>query len=74
MYESVARRIHSMYFLGTPHRGGDSAQLLRSFLAATVGVGEKAFLEELQPGSRTLQVRRPLTLENPMLLPQTDHQ
>ncbi|KAK9418518.1 putative GPI inositol-deacylase [Seiridium unicorne] len=52
LYLGTASRIHSLYFLGTPHRGADSAQLLSSILSLK---GTKAFVKDLVPGSGTLQ-------------------
>lgn len=56
MYKDVASRIHSLYFLGTPHRGADSTQFLTAYLSMFVLSGSKAFVRELLPGSGTLQV------------------
>lgn len=58
IYHAVADRIHSIFFLASPHRGADSAQLLSRFLSAAVFQGGKAFVNELFPGSGTLQVRQ----------------
>ncbi|KAK1772835.1 hypothetical protein QBC33DRAFT_522616 [Phialemonium atrogriseum] len=55
IYEGIARRVHSMYFLGTPHRGASACQLLKTYLTASVGAGEKAFIDQLLPGSEVLQ-------------------
>jgi hypothetical protein len=54
IYQQLGRRIHSMFFLGTTHRGADSVQLL-SRLLSTVQAGKKVFVNELQPGSGTLK-------------------
>jgi len=53
-YAQVARCIQegAIIFLGTPHRGSDSAAKLHAVLAATVG--SKAFLEELKTQSGLL--------------------
>jgi len=50
-----------MYFLGTPHRGADSAHIAK-LLRRSVGYGTKAFLDDLVPGSDTLYVSRDLFL------------
>ncbi|TLD30942.1 hypothetical protein PspLS_01946 [Pyricularia sp. CBS 133598] len=42
-----------MYFLGTPHRGADSAQLAK-LVQQSAGYGTKAFLDDLLPGRGTL--------------------
>ncbi|KAH6849741.1 hypothetical protein B0I37DRAFT_369747 [Chaetomium sp. MPI-CAGE-AT-0009] len=52
-YKSVGHRIHTMYFLGTPHRGSDSAQIARIIRYST-GHGSKAYINDLVPGSAVL--------------------
>ena len=49
----IYARIHSMFFLATPHRGADSANLLKNLLRVT---GPKAYINDLQPGSTSSQV------------------
>lgn len=44
-----------MLFLGTPHRGADSASVAR-LVRQSAGYGSKAFLDDLIPGSGTLDV------------------
>ncbi|KAK4656243.1 hypothetical protein QC762_309600 [Podospora pseudocomata] len=56
IYADIAGRIHSLYFLGTPHRGADSSSFVSTFIAMSLGSGSKAFVKELIPGSGTLQV------------------
>ena len=46
-------RIHSMFFIATPHRGADGAILLKKMLHLT---GQKAYVDELRPGSTSTQV------------------
>ncbi|KAF4772853.1 hypothetical protein HER10_EVM0001257 [Colletotrichum scovillei] len=53
-YEAIGQRIHTMFFLGTPHRGADSANFAR-LVRQSAGYGPKAFLDDLIPGSGTLQ-------------------
>ncbi|KAF6808024.1 hypothetical protein CSOJ01_07792 [Colletotrichum sojae] len=53
IYEAIGKRIHAMYFLGTPHRGADSASLAK-LVRQSAGYGPKAFLDDLVPGSGTL--------------------
>ncbi|KAL1840084.1 hypothetical protein VTJ49DRAFT_819 [Mycothermus thermophilus] len=55
IYEEIASRIHSLYFLGTPHRGADSSAVVTTLISMSIGNGSKAFLKELIPGSGTLQ-------------------
>ncbi|KAK1704979.1 hypothetical protein BDP67DRAFT_605622, partial [Colletotrichum lupini] len=54
-YETIGKRIHTMLFLGTPHRGADSASVAR-LVRQSAGYGSKAFLDDLIPGSGTLDV------------------
>ena len=51
--QKLVGRFHSMFFLGTPHRGADSAQLLRKLLSVT---SNKAYVEDLAPGSMSTQL------------------
>ncbi|KAL8791009.1 MAG: hypothetical protein Q9195_006083 [Heterodermia aff. obscurata] len=55
-YHSLARRFHSMFFLATPHRGADSAQLLRNMIKLSVLHSEKAYVADLIPNSGAIQV------------------
>ncbi|KAI9172632.1 Vegetative incompatibility protein [Paramyrothecium foliicola] len=50
--KDLAQRVHSMFFLGTPHRGADLAPILKSIL--TLAWGKKPFFEGLLLGSDTL--------------------
>ncbi|KAI1116131.1 hypothetical protein F5Y14DRAFT_459627 [Nemania sp. NC0429] len=50
--KALAERIHSMFFLGTPHRGSDLASILQSML--TVAWGAKPFVNDLLPNSAVL--------------------
>ena len=51
--QKLVGRFHSMFFLATPHRGADSAQLLRKLLSVT---SNKAYVEDLAPGSMSSQL------------------
>lgn len=48
----LAERIHSLFFLATPHRGSDMAALLKSILLASWG--GKPFLADLSPCSSAM--------------------
>ncbi|KAJ8122027.1 hypothetical protein ONZ43_g1672 [Nemania bipapillata] len=48
----LAERVHSMFFLGTPHRGSDLAGILQSILM--VAWGTKPFVNDLLPNCSTL--------------------
>ncbi|KAI9705570.1 MAG: hypothetical protein M1836_006326 [Candelina mexicana] len=51
--QKLIGRFHSMFFLATPHRGADSAQLLQKLLSVT---SSKAYVEDLTPGSTSTQL------------------
>lgn len=53
-YRSTAKRIHTIYFLATPHRGSDSAQLLKNVLGVG-GLTSHAYIADLERGSLTNQ-------------------
>ena len=55
-YRSLARRFHSMFFLATPHRGADSAQLLRNMIKLSFIHSEKAYVSDLIPNSGAIQL------------------
>nr|KMM66557.1 hypothetical protein CPAG_02895 [Coccidioides posadasii RMSCC 3488] len=55
MYEEVSQRIRGMIFLGTPHRGADSAHRLSSLLNLAGRYGSKRFVDELAPESTILE-------------------
>ncbi|KAI0870237.1 hypothetical protein GGS24DRAFT_493150 [Hypoxylon argillaceum] len=50
--KALADRVHSMFFLGTPHRGSDLAGILRSVLM--VAWGTKPFVNDLLPNCSIL--------------------
>lgn len=56
IYHGVAARIHSLYFLATPHRGSNSAVYLKTFLSISFPTGPKAYAKELLPDSQTVAV------------------
>ncbi|KAK3394402.1 hypothetical protein B0H63DRAFT_388006, partial [Podospora didyma] len=49
----LAARVHSIFFLGTPHRGSDMAAILENMLAASGG--RKPFVSDLRPNSAALE-------------------
>ena len=51
--QKLVGRFHSMFFLATPHRGADSAQLLSKLLSIT---SNKAYVGDLVPGSMSIQL------------------
>ena len=51
--QKLLSRIHSMFFLATPHRGADSAQLLRKLLSVS---SSKAYVDDITPGSMSSQL------------------
>lgn len=52
-HHALARRFAVMYFLATPHRGANSARLLKNILKA---VESRAYVADLEPNSGTIQV------------------
>lgn len=54
VYDDIGKRIHSMYFLATPHRGADLAQLLNNILRITLH-GSRSYVTNLERGSEACQ-------------------
>ncbi|KAI0549867.1 NACHT and WD domain protein [Xylaria curta] len=52
-YKGLSNRIHSMYFLATPHRGSDSARLLKNILKATAL--SRDYVGDIETGSAALR-------------------
>lgn len=52
-YKTLAKRIHTIYFLATPHSGSDSAKLLSDVLQ--VAGLSRDFVDELKRSSGTIQ-------------------
>jgi hypothetical protein len=52
-YEAMARRIQAIYFLATPHRGSNSAKILKNLLHCAFS--SRAYIGELEKGSTTIQ-------------------
>jgi triacylglycerol esterase/lipase EstA (alpha/beta hydrolase family) len=52
--KSLADRVHGLFFLATPHRGADSATMLKNVLRASA-YGSKAFVLDLERNSEALQ-------------------
>lgn len=50
---SLAARIHSIYFLATPHRGSDLAGTLTKILSVTYG--QKIFVQEIERNSTSIE-------------------
>lgn len=50
---SLAKRLHSMYFLATPHRGSDSAKLLKNILQ--MASSTRAYVDDLDRNSGAIQ-------------------
>jgi len=53
LFTSLAARIRAIYFLGTPHRGSDSAKVLKNILH--VASSAPSYVTELVRGSGSLQ-------------------
>lgn len=54
-YEELARRFHSFYFLATPHRGANNAQMLNNILRASPLHNTRQFVADLDPNSGSLE-------------------
>jgi hypothetical protein len=54
-FNELGTRIHSIYFLATPHRGSDLAPTLTSLLRATP-TGHKSFVGNLERGSDAINI------------------
>jgi hypothetical protein len=54
--QSLVHRFHSIFFLATPHRGADSAQLLNNMIRASALHSSKAYIKDIIPNSVALQV------------------
>lgn len=52
-FSHIARRFHSFFFLGTPHRGADMANVLNNILKASFG--SRRVVEGLVPGSELIR-------------------
>lgn len=55
IYQDIGNRIHSMYFLATPHRGSDLARTLSKVMRASLS-GGRPFVTNLEPNSEAIQV------------------
>ncbi|KAJ5682334.1 hypothetical protein N7462_005499 [Penicillium macrosclerotiorum] len=53
-YQKVAKRFSTIYFLATPHRGSDSAHLLKNILQAAYS--SPTYLGELERNSSAIQI------------------
>lgn len=54
-FNHLAERLHSFYFLGTPHRGSNLAKMLTKLLRIT-GRGRRAYVTALEASSGTIHV------------------
>ncbi len=55
-YAHIISKIHGIMFLATPHRGAHYAKILNNILAtAPLGAPPKAYIEDLETHSKTLQ-------------------
>ena len=52
-YKTLTERIHTIYFLATPHRGSDSAKLLNNILH--IAYSSRAYITDLERGSGAVQ-------------------
>lgn len=54
-YYGIGMRFHSIFFLATPHRGADSAQMLNNILRVSMSHESKAYVNDLIPNSGAIQ-------------------
>ncbi|KAL8688736.1 MAG: hypothetical protein Q9218_005424 [Villophora microphyllina] len=54
-YRDLSSRFHTIYFLATPHRGADSAQLLNRMMKASLTHNAKDYINDLIPNSGAIQ-------------------
>jgi hypothetical protein len=54
-FNELGARIHSIYFLATPHRGSDLAQTLQNLVKATF-TANKSFVSNLERGSEAINI------------------
>ncbi|RAR14369.1 WD40/YVTN repeat-like-containing domain [Stemphylium lycopersici] len=54
-YQDIAGRIESIFFLGTPHKGSDSAKTAELLVALSPFHGDKPYVKDLQPTSVMIQ-------------------
>lgn len=53
VYKALAGRFAAFYFLATPHRGADSAKILKNLLKVAY---DRAYVGDLEPNSGAVQV------------------
>ena len=54
-YSDIDKRLHSIYFLATPHRDSDLAQTLNNVLGVSLS-GSRLFVTNLERGSEAIQI------------------
>jgi hypothetical protein len=54
-YQSLAKRFHAIYFLATPHRGSDLAQILNSILRISVSHTTRPYVADIERNSGLIQ-------------------
>lgn len=54
-YEDIIKKVSSIIFLSTPHRGTNLAETLNRILQVSFGANPMQFIAELASGSQTLQ-------------------
>jgi hypothetical protein len=52
----IATRVHTLFFLATPHRGSNMASMLNNLLKFSIGHGSKNFINNLAPDSEAIQI------------------
>jgi len=54
-YARMMSQVRAMLFLATPHRGSAYAEFLHNVLKSAPGFSSKAYIQELEKASTTLQ-------------------
>lgn len=54
-FHEIGKRIHSIYFLATPHRGSDLARTLNRVMRVALS-GGRPFVTNLEPNSEAIQI------------------
>ncbi|KAH0556465.1 hypothetical protein GP486_005630 [Trichoglossum hirsutum] len=54
-YRSLAQRFHAIYFLATPHRGSDLAEILNSILRISISHTARPYVADIERNSGLIQ-------------------
>ncbi|KAK3347044.1 hypothetical protein B0T25DRAFT_553490 [Lasiosphaeria hispida] len=54
-YSSMITKVHSIFFLSTPHRGSSHASTLNNILSVMIGTSSKGYVSELDTNSTSIE-------------------